>query len=139
MNSSSKLDNDEDVQSVNITTYRGIIDSLLYLITSQPDIMFDVGIYGRFQANLKQSHYVVAKRIMKYLKGTQYVELWYPKDSRFNLIINTDVDYAVCKIDRKSTNGTCQFLANRLLSWFRKKQTSIVTSTSEAECLSIGS
>ncbi|XP_047320593.1 uncharacterized protein LOC124924624 [Impatiens glandulifera] len=44
MNSSRKQDKDEDGQSIDITAYRGIIISLLYLTTSRLDILFDVGI-----------------------------------------------------------------------------------------------
>lgn len=40
MGTSSKLDMDEDGDNLNITKYRGMIDSLLYLIASKPDIMF---------------------------------------------------------------------------------------------------
>ncbi|XP_047335530.1 uncharacterized mitochondrial protein AtMg00810-like [Impatiens glandulifera] len=138
MSSSIKLDKDEDGQSVNITTYRGIIGSLLYLTASRPDILFVVGVCGRFQANPKQSHYVTAKRILKYLKRTQNVGLWYLKDSSFNLIICSDADYVGCKVDKKSISGTCQFLGDRLVSWYSKKQTSIATSTAEAEYLAVG-
>ena len=35
--------------------------------------------------------------------------------------------------------GTCQFLRDRLVSWFSKKQTSIATSTVEAEYMAAGS
>ncbi|XP_047326410.1 uncharacterized mitochondrial protein AtMg00810-like [Impatiens glandulifera] len=116
MSESVKLDKDEDGQAVDITAYRGIIGSLLYLTASRPDILFDVGVCRRFQANPKQSQYTADKRILKYLKGTQDVGLWYPKDSNFNLISYFDPDYAGCKIDRKSTSGTCQFLGDRLVS-----------------------
>ncbi|XP_047320546.1 uncharacterized protein LOC124924571 [Impatiens glandulifera] len=37
MSSSVKLDKDEDSQVVDITSYRGIIDSLLYQTASRPD------------------------------------------------------------------------------------------------------
>ncbi|XP_047320582.1 uncharacterized protein LOC124924613 [Impatiens glandulifera] len=44
-------------------------------------------------------------------------------------------DYACCKVDRKSTIRTCQFLGDRLISWYSKKQTSIATSTVDAKYL----
>ena len=59
--------------------------------------------------------------------------LWYPRDSDFTLIGYSDADFSGCKIDRKSTSGSCQFLGGRLVSWFSKKQKSISTSTAEAE------
>ncbi|XP_073030777.1 secreted RxLR effector protein 161-like [Primulina eburnea] len=101
--------------------------------------MFAVCICARFQANPKQSHFSAAKRILRYLKGTENVGLWYSKDSSFNLVGYSDADYAGCKLDRKSTSGSCQFLGDRLISWFSKKQTSIATSTTEAEYLAAGS
>ncbi|XP_047320509.1 uncharacterized protein LOC124924528 [Impatiens glandulifera] len=42
------------------------------------------------------------------------------------------------KIDKKSTSGTCQFLGDRRISWFSKKQTSVATSTAEVEYLAAG-
>ncbi|KAL8134217.1 hypothetical protein AgCh_009318 [Apium graveolens] len=64
--------------------------------------------------------------------------IWYPKDTCFDLIGYTDSDYADCKIDRKSTSGSCQFLGRRLVSWFSKKQHSVSTSTAEAEYIAAG-
>ena len=79
------------------------------------------------------------KRIFKYLKGTADLGLWYPRESDFKLIGYSDADFAGCKIDRKSTSGSGQFLGGRLVSWFSKKQKSISTSTAEVEYIATGS
>ena len=63
----------------------------------------------------------MAKRIIRYLKGTSNLGLWYSKDSSLSLIGYTDTDYGGCKIDRKSISGTCQFLGSNLISWYYKK------------------
>jgi hypothetical protein len=42
-------------------------------------------------------------------------------------------DYVGCKVDRKSTSRTCQFLRRSLVSWSSKKQKFIAISTAEAE------
>jgi hypothetical protein len=47
------------------------------------------------------------KRIMRYLVYTPKFVFWYPRGSSFDLIGHADVDYARCKINRKSTSGTC--------------------------------
>jgi hypothetical protein len=73
------------------------------------------------------------KRIMRYLVYTPKFGLWYPNGSTFDLIGYFDVDYVGCKIDRKSTSGTCQFLGRSLVSWASKKQNSVALSTAEAE------
>jgi hypothetical protein len=59
--------------------------------------------------------------------------LWFPKGSTFDLIGYFDVDWAGCKIDRKSTSGTCQFLGRSLVSWASKKQNLVALSTAEPE------
>jgi hypothetical protein len=78
------------------------------------------------------------KRIMRYLVNTPKFGLWYPKGSTFDLIRYSDVDYAGCKIDRKSTSGTCQFLGRSLVSWASEKQNSIALSVAEAEYIAAG-
>jgi hypothetical protein len=70
---------------------------------------------------------------MRYLVHTPKFGLWYLKGSTFDLIGYSDTDYAVCKIDRKSTSGTCQFLGRSLVSWASKKQNLVAPSTIEAE------
>jgi len=69
-----------------------MIGSLLYVTTSQPDVMQVVGQVARFQPAPKESHIIAIKRILRYLKGTIEYGLWYPKGN--NLIIQafTDAD-----------------------------------------------
>ncbi len=139
MSTSIKLDIDEKEKSVNTTLYRGMIGSLLYLTASRPDIMFSVCLCARFQANPKESHLCAVKRIFRYLNGTKDLGLWYPKTTSFELVSYSDADFAGCKIDRKSTSGTCHFLGHSLVSWFSKKQNSVALSTAEAEYIAAGS
>ncbi|KAJ9542522.1 hypothetical protein OSB04_029028 [Centaurea solstitialis] len=134
-----KLDSDPNGNSVNITEYRGMIGSLLYLTASRPDIMFSTCLCARFQADPKESHLYAVKRIFRYLKGTPDLGLWYPKDSGFDLIGYSDSDFAGSKLDRKSTTGSCQLLGGKLVSWSSKKQHSVSTSTAEAEYVAAGS
>jgi hypothetical protein len=76
---------------------------------------------------------------MRYLVLTPNLGLWYPKGSHFELLGYSDVDYAGCKVNRKSTSGTCQFLGWSIVSWSSKKQNSIALSTTEAEYVTAGS
>lgn len=45
--------------------YRDLIGSLLHLTTSRPDIIFCVCICIQFQSDLKKSHYLAVKLIVK--------------------------------------------------------------------------
>ncbi|XP_057779868.1 secreted RxLR effector protein 161-like [Salvia miltiorrhiza] len=139
MNTNWKVDPNNEGKSVSSTKYREIIGSLLYLTASRPYIAFAVGVCTSYQSNPKEAHMDAAKRIPKYLKGTPNIGIWYPADDNFKLSGYSDSDFAGCKIDRKSTSGTCQFLGNKLISWFLNKQTSVATSTTEAKYVAAGS
>nr|XP_016460800.1 PREDICTED: uncharacterized mitochondrial protein AtMg00240-like [Nicotiana tabacum] len=76
----------------------------------RPDIVFSVGLCAMFQSNLKESHLKAAKRILRYLKGTQELVLYYALGDSFNLIGYPDADYASYLVDMKSTSGMTHFL-----------------------------
>src|SRR6266540_1030492 len=102
-----------------------MIDSLLYLTASRPDIMFSVCMCARYQANPKESHEKAMKRIFRYLRYAPCFGLWYPKGAHFELFGYFDSDFAKCKINRRSTMEGCQLLGKSLVSWFSKKQNSV--------------
>jgi len=131
ISTSCYLDADEYGTIVNQTKFRGLIGSLLYLIASMPNIMYSVCMCARFQANPKESHYNVAKRIFKYLNGTTNVGLWYPNEDTLNLKGYSDSDFAGCKMDGKSTSGTYHLLRASLISWNNKKHACVALSTVE--------
>jgi len=110
------MDADEAGQPVDSTKYRRLIGSLLYLTTSRPNIQFGVCLCARFQANPKESHFKVAKRILKYLKGITNVGLWYPCDCNITLSDFSNSDYAGNKLDKKSTSGSFHLLGSSLIS-----------------------
>ncbi|KAK2973760.1 hypothetical protein RJ640_029771 [Escallonia rubra] len=139
MSSSLNLDKDEKGKDVDIKRYRGMIGSLIYLTASRHDIMFSVCLCARFQTCPKESHLVAVKRILRYLKGTHDLGLWFPRNtSFFDLVGYSDADYAGCKAEQKSTSGGCQFLGHSLVSWSFKKQNSVALSTIEAEYMTVG-
>jgi hypothetical protein len=133
------LDLNEGGNSLYLKFYRSMIGSLLYLTASRPNIIFSVCMCARFQASPKEWHMMVVKRILRYLRQTPNLGLWYPKGAQFILIGYSDSDYAGCKIDRKSTSVTCQLLKRSLVSWSSKKENSVALSTVEAEYVSAGS
>jgi hypothetical protein len=138
MPTNGHLNLDEGGNPVDQTLYRSMIDSLLYLTSSRPDIMFSVCMCARFQANPKKAHLSTVKRILRYLKHTPSVGLCYPKGDTFELIRYFDLDYAGCKIDRKSTSGGCHLLGRSLVSWTSKKQSSVALSTAEVAYIVVG-
>jgi hypothetical protein len=138
MATNGHLDLDEGGKPIDLKLYRSMIGSLLYLTTSRPDIMFSVCMCARFQVAPKECHLTAVKRIMRYLKYSPNIGLWYPKGAQFELVGFSDLDYASCKVDRKSTSGGCQLLGRSLVSWSSNKQNSVALSTAEAEYISAG-
>ncbi|GJZ37427.1 retrovirus-related pol polyprotein from transposon TNT 1-94 [Tanacetum coccineum] len=93
---------------------------------------------ARFQEAPKTSHLEAVKRIFRYIKGTTYLGLWYPKGTDIEIVVYADSDHAGDYVDRKSTSGICTFVGCCLTSWFLKKQTALAISTTEAEYVSAG-
>jgi hypothetical protein len=110
-----------------------MIGSLLYLMEMRSDIQFSVCLCAHFQASLRTSHWQAVKRIFRYLLHTPDFDLWYSMSSSLALHGFSDADFAGCRLDRKSTYGTCQFLGSSLVSWSSRKQSSVAQSTTEAE------
>ncbi|KAJ9546528.1 hypothetical protein OSB04_019071 [Centaurea solstitialis] len=132
------LDKDSKGKPVDVTHYRGMIGSLLYLTASRPDIMYSTCLCARYRAEPEESHLTAVKWIFRYPKRTPNLGLWYSKDSGFDLTAYSDSDFAGCKIDRKSTTGGCHLLGGKLVSWTSKKQNFVPTSTVEAEYVAAG-
>ena len=139
MGTNDNLDSDASGNMVDQKLYRSMIESLLYVTASRPDAMFSVCISTRFQASSRESHLKATKRIWMYLKHTQNIDLWYPKGTKFELVGYSDSDYAGCKVERKSTSGTCQLLGILLISWSSKKQNSVALSNAKAKYISVSS
>ena len=139
MSTTTALDADEDGEPVDQKKYRSMIGSLLYLTATRPDIHFAVCLCARFQASPRTSHHQAVKRIMRYLRFTPELGLWYSASSTLTLRGYSDADFAGCRMDRKSTSGTCQFLGSSLVSWSSRKQSSVAQSTTEAEYVAAAS
>ena len=130
---------DGDSKPVNPTLYQAIVGSLLYLaLQTRPDIQYAVGACSRFCAAPNESHMTAAKRILRYLKGTQDLGVVF-RPEKVPLVGYADADYAGDIDDRKSTSGyVFQFGAASPVSWYSGKQKTVSTSTSCAEYVALG-
>ncbi|KAL4037051.1 hypothetical protein IC575_000634 [Cucumis melo] len=98
-----KITKDTNGTIVNHKLYRSMIESLLYLIASRPDIAYPVGICALFQSDPCTSHLEVVQRILKYVHGTSGFEILYSYDTTSILVGYCDADWANIFYDRKST------------------------------------
>ncbi|GKD86972.1 retrovirus-related pol polyprotein from transposon TNT 1-94, partial [Tanacetum coccineum] len=109
-----KLDEDPSGTLVDPNRYRGMVGSLMYLTARRPDLVFSVCMCARYQVKPTEKHLTTVKQVFRYLKGTIYMGLWYPKDTGFDLTDFANADHAGCQDSRKSTSGSAQFLSEKL-------------------------
>jgi hypothetical protein len=116
MSTTMTLDVDEDSEPVDQKEYMNVIGSLLYLTTTRPDIHFAVCMCACFQASPHTSHRQAVKQIMRYLRFIPEFGLWYSSSSVLSLCGYSDANFAGCRLERKSTSRTYQFLGTSLVS-----------------------
>ena len=76
---------------------------------------------------------ILAKHILRYLKGIVDYGLKYEANQNINLEGYVDSDWAGSSIDRKSTSGSCFSMGSGVISWFSRKQSCLELNTAEAE------
>ena len=116
MSQNVKLTIDLLGKSVDLSLYRSMIGSLLYLTASRLDISYNVGVCARYQANPKESHMIAFKRVIKYVKTIADFGVWFNKDTNDVLAGYSDTDWVGNVDDRKSTLGGCFYVGNNLVS-----------------------
>jgi hypothetical protein len=109
-------------EAVDPTLYRQLIGSLMYLVNTRPDICFAVNTLSQFMVEPRRVHWVAAKHVLRYLRGTVEYGLSYIQGDGVKLMGYTDADWAGNTVDRKSTSGCCFSLGSGVVSWFNRKQ-----------------
>lgn len=120
-------------QLVDLTLYHHMIGSLMYLVNTRPDICFDVNTLSQFMVEPRRVHWVAAKHVLCYLRGTVDFGLSYVQGDGVKLVGFTDSDWAGSAVYRKSTSRCCFNLGSEVVSWFRMKQKSVALGSIEAE------
>lgn len=128
-----KIGRDEAGVKVDATIYKQVVGSLMYLTATRPDMMFVVCLISRFMANPTELHFAIAKRILRYLKGTLGFGIMYKREGESELIGYTDSDYAGDVDDCKSTSGYAFLMSGGAVAWSSKKQPIVTLSSTEAE------
>jgi hypothetical protein len=99
----TKLSKKDEGPIVDPTLYKSLVGSLSYLTTTRPDIMYATSLVSIFMVSPKDSHWKMAKRILRYIAGTLNFGLRYTKYDSNQLSGYTDSDFAGNLDDRKNT------------------------------------
>ena len=74
--------------------YLNAIEALMYLANNtRPDISFSVNLLARCSSTPTQGHWNGIKHILRYLRGTMDMGLFYPKVPKLELIGYADAGY----------------------------------------------
>ena len=98
-------------------------------MNTRPNIFFVVNTLSQFLIDPRHVHLIVAKNILRYLRGTIDYGLKYKASQKINLEGYVDSDWAGNAIDRKSTSGCCFSMGSGVISWFSRKQSCVALST----------
>jgi len=68
------------IQEMQKIPYASTIGSLMYAqVCTRPDIVYIVGVLGKYLSNPGMDHWKASKRVMRYLKRTKYYMLTYKR------------------------------------------------------------
>ncbi|XP_047340122.1 secreted RxLR effector protein 161-like [Impatiens glandulifera] len=90
-------------------------------------------IASRFMEDPSYTHWNVLKKIMRYVRGTLSLGLFYSKSDDYRLMGYSDSDWCGDVNDRKNTLSYVFLLKNATLTWLSNKQPIVTLWTCEAE------
>lgn len=130
-NPNQKLHDSNGVRLTNVSKYKRLVERLIYLSLTNPNISFVVSIVNQFRHAPTPVHMELVYRILKYLKGDPGKGLMFAKRDSLHVEAYTDADWAGSVLDKRSTFGNCTFMGGNLIIWRSKKQSFIVHSSAE--------
>lgn len=107
--------------------YREAVSSLLYLVsTTRPNISYTVNVLSSHQLDLKESDWLMVKRVFRYLIGTKSLSLQYKGES------DELMGFADAKISI-TTAGFLVRLFGDTICWKTRKQKYVALATRDSE------
>lgn len=127
----------EDRSSLSsIRRYQRKIGSILYAaVITRPDVAFAAARLARFNANPGPEHHAAADQVLLYLRATKALALQFGGADTF--VVASDASFADNTLDRKSSQAYVMQLFGGTIGWRSNKQSTVTTSTTEAELLAL--
>ena len=95
-----------------------LIGKVRYLTHTCPDLQYSIGIMSRYMEKPSMNQTVPLKRILRYIRGTVDLVLFYEKGQvQVDLVEYSDRDHAGDADDWRSTTSIIFFLRYMTISW----------------------
>ena len=128
-----KLGSDVGQVLEDVTMYRKIVGSLIYLTISRPDLSYTIGLESQFMQLPRKPHLDAVRCTLRYVSATLDYALFYEAGTELQLSGFTDADWAGSVCDRRSTSGFMFSLGSAAITWSSKKQPTVALSSTKAE------
>jgi len=151
---------DETATGDEIQQYSQVVGSLTYPASiTRPDIAFTTKSLAQHLKNPGPEHFTAAERCIDYLEGTKFLALEYGGQLKASPVFSattsgdgnhdfdqplhqafiaaSDAAFADDESSRRSTEGQALLLFNGLFDWQSRLQSTVTTSTTEAELLAV--
>lgn len=127
---------EETSEKYDISLYQELVGELLYIANrTRPDITFATSYLSQYNHCPEKRHYMLGKRLLRYLQGTKHKCLYY--DRRHGLLkAYSDASWGNAE-NGKSFSGGVIFIGNSLITWKGKKQRTVGNSTCEVELFAV--
>ena len=99
--------------------------------------MYAVSMLSCYIKHPTEKHLNAARRILRYVRGTFDLEVFYKKGYDSKLVGYTGSDYVGDIDDRKSTSGSIFIMSLEVICWSLKKQLIVTLSTTEVEFVAV--
>jgi hypothetical protein len=133
----TKTDCPETPNPESSTDFRRLIALANFISNwTRPDITFTVNKLCKYMSNPGPVHWQALKHLLRYLKGTLHLGLFYnfgAESEVKGLHGYTDASYADCPDTSKSTIGYVFYYGGAILSWYSKLHTFVTTCTNHSE------
>ncbi|RVW67129.1 Valencene synthase [Vitis vinifera] len=114
--------------------YLSAIGALMYLANcTRPDIAFSVNLLARYSSAPTRRHWNGIKHILRYLRGTTDMGLFYSRESKQQLLGYADAGYLSDPHKGRSQTGYCFNCNGTAISWRSVKQTMVTSAYKEEQ------
>ncbi|KXJ75469.1 hypothetical protein RP20_CCG011674 [Aedes albopictus] len=128
----------DEVERMANVPFRELVGGLQFVAQcTRPDIAFAVNAVSSYNSNPGEAHWMAAKRILRYLKGTKDMKLVYSSESEESFHGYSDADWGNDPETRRSVTGYVFKHSGGAVAWSCRRQPTVALSTTEAEYMAI--